>query len=129
MEIEIIKVAAAILIPFTILFLGTLIATINYFLKRFAEDIKRDFTKLESKIDENDAKVIQVERDFMAFQVQLPKEYVLRADHIRVTALFEKKVDRLGDLIMALDGTLQGQKSELKLLLVRIGDINAKPEK
>ena len=129
MDLEIVRVAAAILIPFTILFLGTLIATINYFLKRFAEDIKRDFTKLELKIDENDAKVIQVEKDFIAFQVQLPKEYVLRADHLRVTAIFEKKVDRLGELIQALDGTIQGQQAQMKLLLIKFGEIDANAKK
>lgn len=129
MDLDVIRIAATILIPFTVLFLGTLIATINYFLKRFADDIKADFAQLEGKIGRNDEKLIRVERDLMDFKAQLPKEYVLRADHIRVTAIFEKKVDRLGDLIMTLDGTLQGQKSELKLLLVRIGDRNAKPEK
>ncbi len=129
MDLEIIKLAAAIFIPFLILFFAAVIGVFRYFLKRFADDIKAEFAQLEAKIDKNDEKVLQVERDFMAFQVQLPKEYVQRADHIRVTAIIEKKVDGLGVLIMSLQGTLQGQQGELKLLLGRIGDINAKREK
>jgi len=129
MDLDVIKVAVQILIPFVILFLGTIIAVFRYFLKRFTDDIKREFVRLETKIEENDKKVSEVERAFMAFQAQLPKEYVMRADYIRVTAIYEKKIDRLAELIGALDGTLQGQKAELKLLLVKIGDIDAKPKK
>lgn len=126
MTLEIVKVVGAILIPFVILFLGTIIAVFRYFLKQFADDIKREFAQLEASIEKNDERVNQVERDFMAFQVQLPKEYVLRQDHIRIIALFEKRVDKLGDVIMAMDLTLQGQQVEVKLLLSQIGESDAK---
>lgn len=129
MDLEIVKVAAAILIPFCILFFAAVIGIFRYFLKNFAEDIKAEFTQLEAKIEKNDAKVLQVERDFMRFQVELPKEYVMRRDFLRVTTMLEKKIDALGDLINKLNSSLSTQISGLKISLARIGEEDAAHKK
>ena len=139
MEIDYLKLIASILIPFAILFLGTLIGTIRYFLKNFAEDIKTQFTKLETnieglekKIDENDEKVNQVERDFMNFKADLPRVFVMKDDYIRFTGILEQRIDNLGRTVDSiktnvgvLSGQFEAQCKDIKSLLNKIEAVDA----
>ncbi len=139
MEIDYLKLIATVLIPFALLFLGTLIAAIKYFLKKFAEDIKTQFTKLEEniealeeKIHENDEKVTRVERDFMDFKADLPRSFVLRDDYIRFGGILEKRidtvvrsVDSINTHVNELSAEIQIQGKDIKTLLNQLGDPNA----
>ena len=132
MDLEVIKLAASIAMPFMLLAIATGIGLIRYFAQKLARDIKDDFNKLESRLQDNHEKVNQVERDFMNFKADLPRSFVLRDDYIRITSVMErridsvsKSVDSMNTHVSELASEIQLQGKDIKIMLNRLGGDDA----
>ncbi|MBI5328867.1 MAG: hypothetical protein HZB80_11365 [Deltaproteobacteria bacterium] len=95
MDSATLKDVIALVTPALMTIIGAGIAMIGYFLKSLHREIKSRFIAAEQKTD-------RVERDFMEFKTQLPKQYVLKDDYIRTISGVEYKLDSLDKKIDTL---------------------------
>lgn len=93
--------------PIALLVVSALMAVAGYFAKKtvdgFAEELKAQ------RLDHED-----LEKEFLRFQAQLPRVYVLKDDHIRHITIVEKKIDDLGNSVQM---QLSDINSDMKQLL------------
>lgn len=93
--------------PLLLLVVSSLLAVAGYFAKKtidgFGEEVKA------VRGDHED-----LEKDFLRFQAQLPRIYVLKDDHIRHITIVEKKIDDHGNTTQV---ALASINSDIKLLL------------
>ena len=68
------------------------VGIIGYFLKRTLAQLEERITKQEQRID-------QLEKEMQAFINQLPFTYTLRDDFLRTVANFDKKLDKILDIL------------------------------
>lgn len=95
MDIETLKLIAAIVTPILLFFLGIGVGAIAYFLRNIHSDINMKFAEVSAEFAETDKKIDRVDHDFMEFKAQIPTRYVLKDDYIRTISGFEFKVDEL----------------------------------
>lgn len=105
-NVELLEWAKA-LAPFVLLAVSSLLAVAGYFAKKtinsFGEEVKA------VRGDHED-----LEKDFLRFQAQLPRVYVLKDDHIRHITIVEKKIDDHANTTQQKLGSIE---SDIKLLL------------
>ena len=76
------------LAPIVLLIVSALLAVAGYFAKKTIDGFGE-----ELKLMRGDHETL--EKDFLRFQAQLPRVYVLKDDHIRHITIVEKKIDDL----------------------------------
>ena len=101
MDIKTLEILTQIATPLFLFILGIAAAVIAFFLRKLDRSIDTRFNKIDEKVD-------RVERDFMQFKADLPRNFVLRDDYIRVITVLENKIDDLG--------------KDIKNLIKRIGE-------
>lgn len=95
------------LAPFVLLLVSALLSAAGYFAKKTIDGFSEELKAMRG--DHED-----LENDFLRFQVQLPRVYVLKDDHIRHITILEKKID---EHATATQTSLSGLQGDIKLLL------------
>jgi len=101
--IEWVKIIATVVM----LIVSALMAVAGYFGKKMIDGFGDELKKMRSCHHE-------LEKDFLKFQAQLPRTYVLKDDHIRHITIVEKKID---DYARRTQDALASIESDVKLLL------------
>lgn len=104
MDIQVLKEIALFLNPI-------LLAVCAYFLISLHSDWRRDKTDREKKTALQDAKISGIERELLTFKADLPKQYVLKDDFIRVISVFESKLDEANKNLIKLVKRENGSES------------------
>ncbi|TAN59645.1 hypothetical protein EPN18_10100 [bacterium] len=89
MDMAQLKDIAVFMAPVLSFFLSIAVGMAGFFLKGLINGLKENITNA-------DAKAQRLEREFMEFKAQLPKQYVLKDDYVRALSSFEYKLDSLG---------------------------------
>lgn len=93
--------------PFVLLAVSAVFSVLAFFARRtineFGEQNKATMKRQE-----------QLEKDFLHFQIQLPRDFVLKDDHIRHITIVEKKIDEVGRVV---ESGLAELNSDVKLIL------------
>jgi hypothetical protein len=126
---EWIQVLAPIITSIIALIITTLLTVAGYFARKtidgfgtqlsaqhleFSTQIKTVREDFTTAVENTDGKRDELEKEFLRFQAQLPRVYVLKDDHIRHVTILEKKID---DLAGATNGKLSGIEADIKQLL------------
>ena len=93
--------------PIALLIVSALMAVAGYFGKKMFDRIIEEMKAMRSGHED-------LEKEFLRFQANLPRVYVLKDDHIRHITIVEKKIDDLGHSMQA---QLADINSDVKLLL------------
>lgn len=88
MDLETLKTLTQIVTPIFLFGLGVAAAVIAWFLRKLDGSI-------ETRFSAADAKAERIERDLAQLKADLPRDFVLRDDYIRVTTLLETKLDKI----------------------------------
>lgn len=93
--------------PIVMLLISGAVALAAYFGKRMIDGFAHELYKVRRRQDDS-------ERDFLKFQAQLPRVYVLKDDHIRHITIVEKKID---DHALETQRRLAAINGDIKLIL------------
>lgn len=96
-----------LLAPFVLLIVSTLLSIAGYFGKKTIDGFGGELKALRGDH-------LKFREDFLIFQAQLPRNYVLKDDHIRHITIVEKKID---DHASATYQSLASIESDIKMLL------------
>lgn len=88
MDVETLKAVTQFITPVFLFGLGVVSAVIGWFLKDLRGSIKEQFAEVHEKTD-------RMERDLNKLKADLPRDFVLRDDYIRVTTIQEAKLDKI----------------------------------
>lgn len=78
-----------VIAPILMLVITALLAVAGYFGKKMIDGFGHELYKVRRRQDES-------EKDFLRFQAVLPREFVLKDDHIRHMTIIENKIDEQG---------------------------------
>ncbi|WP_041444608.1 hypothetical protein [Syntrophobotulus glycolicus] len=85
------------------------LAVISYFIKDLKKSIQEDIADNKQRIEDTNCKVEKLEGEFNNFKVEQAKEisaqfkdYVSKSEFVRVTANYERKLDKIYDAVMTL---------------------------
>lgn len=84
-----------VLVPFGVLFVGANGVVIRWLVKRLVDGIDQRLVLLADDIRGTGAKVVELERDLLRLQADLPVHYVRREDWIRYGSMIDAKIDGL----------------------------------
>ena len=91
--LEVLKVFA----PYVSLVATAIFAVLGWFARDFVRQMRTDINMHREQMDialkAQTEKMSTVEKDFLKFQAQLPRVYVLKDDHIRHMTILYKKID------------------------------------
>lgn len=88
MDLETLKALTQVVTPIFLFGLGVASAVIAWFLRKLDGSIESRFTGANDKTE-------RLERDLAQLKADLPRDFVLRDDYIRVTTLLETKLDKI----------------------------------
>lgn len=96
-----------LLAPFVLLVVSALLSVAGYFGKKTIDGFAGELKSLRNDHE-------GFEKEFLLFQAQLPRNYVLKDDHIRHITIVEKKID---DHAATTQRALASIESDIKMLL------------
>ncbi len=99
MDVETLKAVTQFITPIFLFGLGVVSAVIGWFLRDLRRSIKDQFVRVNAKMDKlastAEEKPDRIERDLNQLKADLPRDFVLRDDYIRVTTIQEAKLDKI----------------------------------
>lgn len=85
---------------------------IGYFIKDLKKSIQEEITENKRRIEETNERLEEFREEFKEYKVEQAREissqfkdYVSKSEFIRVTANYERKLDKIYDLLMEIRST------------------------
>lgn len=92
---------------------------IGYFIKDLKKSIQEEITENKRRIDETNVRLEEFREEFKEYKVEQAREisgqfkdYVSKSEFVRVTANYERKIDKIYDILMEIKSTVNTRRAD-----------------